>query len=120
VQTNLFYYRGNYTIVCAGVALVGVLLQPALLAVTSLSAAVVGGAIAWGDTQRVPILNQPLTIEQRTTLGVMAAAVLVNMSGRTGDAARVAIVCAGLVLAHATFRARNLAARWSFFKESIE
>jgi len=120
VQTNLFYFRANYALICAGLTLLAVLIRPALLLIAGLSASLLAGAIAWSDTQPVPILNQPLGIEQRVAATALANAVLINVSGHTADVARILFVCAGVVLAHAAFRARSLASRWSFFKESID
>lgn len=107
-------------LICAGLTLLAVLIRPALLLIAGLSASLLAGAIAWSDTQPVPILNQPLGIEQRVAATALANAVLINVSGHTADVARILFVCAGVVLAHAAFRARSLASRWSFFKESID
>ena len=97
-----------------------VLLGRALLAVAGLSAALVGGSVAWGDVQPVPLLNQPLTLNQRVSISALASSALVNWSGRGADVTRITVTCAAFVLAHAAFRARSLASRWSWFKESVD
>ena len=112
------YYRANYAIICACVCIVSVLMQPALLIVTAIVAAVLFAAVEWGD-RPVPLLEQPLQIEQRLTAAALTSAALVQFSGSAGQLARVATLCGGLTLGHATFRARTLAARWSFFKDQV-
>ena len=64
-------------------------------------------------------------VSRRVFLGAlgaaaMASAVVVHMSGSVSRIARVALLCAGLCLGHAAFRARTVAARWSFFKDQAE
>lgn len=120
IQTNLLYYRANYCIIGGGVALVGVLLQPALIVVAGLIGGIFFGAIEFGDTRLVPGINQRLTFEQRVCAAGMAASAVINYSGALQKFARIAVVGGGLVLTHAAFRARSLAARWSFFKDSVE
>ena len=119
LQTNLLYYRGNYLVICAGVSTVGILLQPTLLVVAGLVGAAVYGAAEWGD-EPVPGLNQRLTFEQRMCGAAFASAALVNYSGALDKVARIFILCAGLVLGHGAMRARSIAARWTFFKETVE
>ena len=120
VQTNLLYYRANYAIICTGVSGIYVLLHPALLIISGLVAGLVYGAVSWGDARPVPGLGQPLQLQQRLVAAALASAFMVNQSGSLQHLARVMLVCAGLILGHATFRARSLAARWSFFKEQVE
>ena len=119
VQTNLLYYRGNYAIICGGCTVLGVLAQPSLLVVAGLVAATFYGAIEWGD-EVVPVLNQRLALEQRATAAALMSCVLVNYSGFAPKVFRIVILCAGLVLSHAAFRARSLQARWAFFKNEVE
>ena len=97
-----------------------VLNQPSLLIMTALVGAVLYGAVEWGDRRPVPFLNQPLALEQRLTAAGLASAAIVHMSGMFGGFCRVALLCGGLTLTHATFRARSLAARWSRFKDQVE
>ena len=118
MQTNLLYYRGNYAVICGGVALLSILLRPVLLISTAVSAGIVYGAVEWGDAP-VPGLNAPLTFEQRAAAGALAAMAFVNWFGSAGEVARVVLLCTGMTLGHATFRARSIAARWTFFKDSV-
>ena len=120
VQTNLLYYRANYILICGGGTLVGVLLQPSLLVIACIVGGIFYGAIEWGDRRPVPGLNQPLALDQRLSAAALASAGVVHSSGCFGQACRIAVVCGGIVLGHAAFRARSLAARWSFFKDSVE
>jgi len=120
VQTNLVYYRANYAIICTAVLLAYVLLQPTLLIIFCLVCAMLFGAVEWGDTRPVPGLNQPLALDQRVAAAALASAAVVHMSGSVDRVARVALLCGGLTLGHATFRARSLAARWHHFKEQAE
>ena len=78
------------------------------------------GAAEWGDTRPVPVLNQPLEFQQRLCAAGLASALLVQMSGSTALISRVLLVCGGVTLGHATFRARSLAARWSRFKSDAK
>ena len=142
VQTNLVYYRAkyarprhtvqllftkpavcvlrSYAILSAGVCLVCVLMQPMVLIIACLVGAAFYGAVEWGDTRPIPVLEQPLVFEQRVTAAALASAAIIHMSGTFGHVARVTLLCGGLTLAHATFRARTLAARWAHFKERAE
>ena len=119
VQTNLLYYRGNYLVMCGGVCAVGILVQPTLLVVAGLVGAAFYGAAEWGDAP-VPGLEQRFDFQQRMCAAGLASAALVNYSGVLDKVARIGLVCAALVLGHAAFRARSIAARWSFFKETVE
>ena len=110
VQTNLLYYRGNYLVICGGLSVVGILLQPSLLVVAGLVGATFYGAAEWGDAP-VPGLNQPATFEQRMCAAGFASAALVNYSGVLDKVGRIGLLCAALVLGHASFRARSIAAR---------
>ena len=87
--------------------------------VAGLVAATFYGAIEWGDDV-VPVLNQRLALEQRATAAALMSCVLVNYSGSAPKVFRIVILCAGLVLSHAAFRARSLQARWAFFKNEVE
>ena len=120
VQTNLLYYRANYAIISAAITLLSVLQQPSLLIVTGICSAVFYGAVEWGDHRPIPGLDQALSLEQRVATAMLASAAVVNYSGSSGKVARVALLCGGLTLGHAAFRARTLAARWSFFKDQVE
>lgn len=119
VETNLVYYRANYAIVAAAAALVHLLAQPGLLVLAAAGAGLHVGAHAWGDTP-VPGLERPLPLGQRLAAASLASSLLVSWSGSSRPVLRVVLTAGGLVLAHASFRARSLAARWSFFKESVE
>ena len=119
VQTNLLYYRGNYLVMCGGVCAVGILVQPTLLVVAGLVGAAFYGAAEWGDAP-VSGLEQRFDFQQRMCAAGLASAALVNYSGVLDKVARIGLVCAALVLGHAAFRARSIAARWSFFKETVE
>ena len=88
-----------------------------LLIIAGLVGATVYGAVEWGDQRPVPVLEQPLRFEQRLTAALLASAAMVQLSGTSGQVARVSLLCAGLTLTHATFRARSMAARWAKFKE---
>ena len=120
VQTNLFYYRGNYAVINSSIIALSVLLRPSLLFVTGVVAAMFAGAIQWGDQRPVPVLDQRLKIEQRVAAAGFAAALVVNSSGQVSTILRIALGCTCLTLGHAAFRARNLQARWTWFKESID
>lgn len=115
VQTNLIYYRANYALVCLAIVLTSVIISPSLLFVAVLTFGGVAGAIAWGDDDPVPGLNQPLALEQRLAGAAVVAAVLINLSGHAQTMARLALACSVVVLAHASFRARSLSSRWKFF-----
>ena len=120
IQTNLYYYRGNYAIINAGVIGLSVLLRPSLLFVSGLVSCIFATAITWGDQTVVPGINQRLNFEQRVTAASLVAALVVNQSGQVSPILRICLLCVGMTLGHATFRARNLAARWTWFKESID
>lgn len=92
-------------------------MQPALLIVGGLVGATVFGAVEWGDQRPVPLLEQPLAFEQRLTAALLASASVVHLSGTAGQLARVGLLCGGLTLGHAAFRARSLGARWAKFKD---
>ena len=100
--------------------LVSVLQSPALLLTVALSGGLIYGAVEWGDDTPVPGLGQRLSLEQRASAAALGSAILVQWLGSTAQLARVAFLCAGLTLSHAAFRARSLAARWSFFRDSVE
>ena len=63
IQTNLYYYRGNYAIINAGV--IASLCCCALLFVSGLVSCIFATAITWGDQTVVPGINQRLNFEQR-------------------------------------------------------
>ena len=116
VQTNLLFYRANYAIVCAGITLVGMLLQPSLLLTTAAVGALMGGAIGWNE----PIMGQRLALDQRLAAAGLVSSVVVHSSGSGHRMARIALVCGGGCFGHAAFRARSIAARWSYFKDGVE
>ena len=102
-------------LLCATVTVVAVLLQPELLLLVAAMAALVLGAVGWGDARPVPGLEQPLELPQRLGAASMACSMLVHWSGSAGRVARIAVACAIIVLGHATFRARSLSSRWHRF-----
>ena len=110
----------SYAIICFGICLVCVLLQPMMLIIAALVGAAFYGAVEWGDTRPIPVLEQPLQLSQRVTAAALAAAAVVHMSGTSGQVARVMLLCGGVTLGHAAFRARTLAARWAHFKDRVE
>ena len=118
IQTNLVYYKANYAIVSAAVAGIGLLMQPRLLGMGALAAAIHFGAAQWDGP--VPGYDRPLEFEQRLMAATLLSSVLVHWSGGAWQLTRIALVCGGCVLGHATFRSRTLAARWNFFRESVE
>jgi len=118
VLTNLVYYRANYLILVSGATLVAVLLMPHLLFTAALVAMTFGGAVMLGNTD-IPQIGS-LELEQRLAAACIPAAWLLNSSGCAGSLARLASVCAGLVLAHATFRARSLSSRWKYLHEQFK
>lgn len=116
--TNLVYYRANYVVLCAAATLVFFLLTPQLLLTAAMVAMTFGSAVTLGDAP-LPGLGQ-LNLEQRLALATVPAAWLLNTSGSAGALLRLASVCAGLVLAHATFRARSLSSRWKYLHEQFK
>ena len=110
----------SYAIICGVIILFNVLSQPSLLIVAGLCGGLFAVAVEWGDANPVPGLNQPLALEQRMAGAAFASAAIVHTSGTLGHVSRVVLLCAGLTLGHAAFRARSLAARWSFFKEELK
>lgn len=120
VQTNLLYFRANYIIICGGITVISVLVRPSLLLVTGLIGGLFALALGWGDRQPVPLLNQTLNLDQRVAAAALVAAAMVNISGQVREICRIAMLCAGVTLSHATFRARSLAARWAFFRDAAE
>jgi hypothetical protein len=124
VQTNLVYYEANYVIICGGISVVSVLLNPSLLLVTGLVGGLFAVAVAWdGDVNALaPQVNlpAPLTLQQRLVAAGLGSSLVVNGTGHTSSICRVALLCFGVVFAHAAFRARSLKARWEFFKEELK
>ena len=124
LATNLVYYEANYIVLCGGISIISVLLNPSLLLVTGLVGGLFGGAVVWdGDLNAlVPQLGlpAPLTQQQRLVAAGLGSSLVVNGMGHTGSLCRVALLCFGMVLAHATFRARSLKARWTFFQEELK
>lgn len=116
--TNLVYYRANYLVLCSGVTLLAVLLLPELLFTAAMVAMTFSGAVMLGDSP-VPGLG-PLQLEQRLAVACIPAAWLLNTSGCVGTVAQLASVCSGLVLSHATFRARSLSSRWRYLHEQFK
>jgi hypothetical protein len=116
--TNLVYYRANYLVLCFFATLVAVLLLPQLFFTAAMVAMTFGGAVMLGDSP-VPGLG-PLQLEQRLAVACIPAAWLLNTSGCAGIVAQLGSVCSGLVLAHATFRARSLSSRWRYLHEQFK
>lgn len=116
VRTNLFYYRANYLVLSLGLMVVAVLSQPALLLLAILNAALLAAALCMRDDEPLPFTSIVLDRNQRVGAVGLSALASVNSSGHASTVCRVLILCAGLILAHATFRARSISARWSFFK----
>jgi len=113
-------YRANYAILCAGIIGIASLLQHRLLMV-------VGGSIAlhyvgaeWDGRLPADWQTPPLRLEQRLTASLFGSVLLAHYMDATSRLMRVGILCGGLVLGHATFRARSLSARWAFFRDSVE
>uniref|UniRef100_A0A7S0IKP1 PRA1 family protein n=1 Tax=Calcidiscus leptoporus TaxID=127549 RepID=A0A7S0IKP1_9EUKA len=117
VNTNLMYYRGNYIVLCAGLVLLHMLIRPAMLLVGSVAAGLPVLALSWGET---PVLGQPLDLTQRLVAAGLASALLLHWSGYVWELLGLAGTCSGIVLAHATFRARSLSSRWKFFNEQMK
>ena len=124
LSTNLVYYEANYVILCSGVALVAILLNPSLLFVMTLVAALVGSAAAWdGDVNALaPQLGvaAPLALQQRLAVAGLGSSLIVNSTGHATPICRVALLCTGVVVAHASFRARSLKSRFAFFQEELK
>ena len=115
VQTNLVYYRANYVLVCLAIVLTSVIISPSLLCVAIIAFGGIAAALTWSDDEPLPLLNQPLALEQRLAGAALIAAVCINLSGHAQTMARLALACVVAVLSHATFRARSLSSRWKFF-----
>jgi len=115
IHANCRYYRANYVIIVAGVWLVGALAMPTLLVCTALCGMALATASNWGDAQPIPLLDQPLSFEQRLTAATLASAAIISWVNCLSQACRVLLLAFGLVLGHATFRARSLSARWAEF-----
>lgn len=120
IATNLLYYQANYLVLCCGITAVSVLLDPALLLLTLATGGVVGGAASWDGDARAFGVPTPLTLQQRLGFAGIVASLMVNSSGHASKVFRIALLCGGATLAHASFRARNLKARWTFFKEELK
>ena len=124
ISTNLLYYEANYIILCSGVAVVSILLNPSLLFVMTLVVALVGGAAAWdGDVNAVAPqlgLPAPLALQQRLAAAGLGSSLIVNSTGHATSICRVALLCTGVVVAHAAFRARSLKSRFAFFQEELK
>merc|ERR1711920_272528 len=118
VNTNLMYYRGNYILLCAGLVLLHMLMRPEMLLVGTMAAGLPVLALSWGEAT-VPLLGQPFDSTQRLVAASLASALLLHWSGYVWELLGLAGTCSGLVLAHATFRARSISSRWKFFNEQI-
>jgi hypothetical protein len=77
-------------------------------------------ALCWDDTTPLPFLNQPLRLDQRLAVSGLASTVAIHQSGSTAMLGRAALLCGGIVLSHATFRARSLSARWAHFAKDVK
>lgn len=88
-----------------------------MLIIAGIIGAMIVGAVEWGDERPLPVLEQPLRLEQRLTAALLASAAVVHMSGTAPQVCRIGLVCGGLTLGHAAFRARSVAARWAKFKD---
>lgn len=89
--------------------------MPTLLICTALCGTAFATASNWGDAQPIPLLDQPLSFEQRLTAATLASAAIISWVNCLSQACRVLLLAFGLVLGHATFRARSLSARWAEF-----
>mmetsp|Transcript_27170 Transcript_27170/g.82411 ORF Transcript_27170/g.82411 Transcript_27170/m.82411 type:complete len:209 (-) Transcript_27170:122-748(-) len=116
--TNLVYYRGNYLVLVFAIILIAVLLLPKLFFTAALMCMTFTCAILLGDTP-IPHVG-PLELQQRLAVACIPAAWLLQTSGCVGLLAQLASVCFGLVLSHATFRARSLSSRWRFLHEQFK
>ena len=118
VATNLVYYQANYLVLCGGILIVSVLLHPGLLLVALLIGGLFGGAVVWnGDGLG---LDTPLTLHQRFIGAGLGSSLVINWTGNANAICRVALLCAGVVVAHASFRARSLKARWTYLQEEMK
>lgn len=120
VSTNLLYYRANYAILTAGICGVGVLLRPALLGLVGATLGIMYVAAEWDGRLPQDWATAPLRIEQRLTAAGAVSSLLVHWTGQRNEVLRLMVLCGGVVLGHATFRARSLSARWAFFREQVE
>ena len=120
VATNLIYYQANYIILTFFIVVVAVLLEPSLLMLALLVGALFGGALVWDGDARQVVPDLTLNVQQRLSGAGLCSVLMVNMTGHFGSLCRVALLCAGLIGAHATFRARSLKARWAFFQEEMK
>merc|ERR1740139_549299 len=99
--TNLVYYEANYVILCSGLAIVAILLNPSLLFAMALVVAFVGGAAAWdGDVNALaPQLGiaAPLSLQQRLVVARLGSSLIVNSTGHATSICRLALLCTGVV-----------------------
>lgn len=120
VSTNLLYYRANYALICAGIVGVTALVQTRLLVLLGSSLGLFYCAAEWNGQLPSEWSTPPLRIEQRLSGALFCSMLLVQWCGVASTVSRLTMLCGGLVLGHATFRARSLASRWAFFKETVE
>jgi len=90
----------------------------------ALVVAFVGGAAAWdGDVNALaPQLGiaAPLSLQQRLVVAGLGSSLIVNSTGHATSICRLALLCTGVVVAHASFRARSLKSRFAFFQEELK
>lgn len=120
LSTNLLYYRANYAIVCSAIVGVGALQRPPFLLLLGISVGLLYVAAEWDGKLPAEWRNTPLRIEQRLTVAGVASYLLVQWMGEGAFFSRLAVICGGVVLGHAAFRARTLQARWAHFRENVE
>ena len=120
IETNLLYYRANYAIICGAIVGISALQQPKLLALLGASIALHYGASEWDGRMPAEWNMAPLRLNQRLVIALIGSSLLVNWLDATATVMRVSVLCAGVVLGHASFRARTLNSRWAYFKSSVE
>lgn len=120
IETNLLYYRANYAIICGAIVGISALQQPKLLALLGASIALHYGASEWDGRMPAELNMAPLRLNQRLVIALIGSSLLVNWLDATATVMRVSVLCAGVVLGHASFRARTLNSRWAYFKSSVE
>ena len=120
IETNLLYYRANYAIICGAIVGISALQQPKLLALLGASIALHYGASEWDGRMPAEWNMAPLRLNQRLVIALIGSSLLVNWLDATASVMRVSVLCAGMVLGHASFRARTLNSRWAYFKSSVE
>ena len=120
VATNLLYYRANYAIVTGAIVGLAALTQTRLQLLVGGSLALFYAAAEWDGRVPADWNMPPLRIEQRLSAALLATTLLVHWLDAAALVTRLSIVCGGLVLGHASFRARSLSSRWAFFKETVD